>query len=547
MKSIPSDSVTSNPVDKIVRHKFESNRILVIAILVVTVVLYFFSSKAGFEKDMYSMNFLSKKMKSAEKNLFKISDISLKSVYVASTGKDLDQALAKNATAAETLNKLRNENIVKKYTDVGIILVNDSIQKERIKRWKDYWSEDRRKQLENTMIRSGQKLGFRPDAFSDFYKFIARDIQPVSIQKFDKVRSLFLNDMITETHDFTMVLSLVKVNDEDRHKVFTAFAGNSHTIVIDRQEITSGFVKDIKTDFDLLVKLCLILVSLIVIIAYGRLETGIIASIPMYISWIWTLGFMGMFGIKFNIINIIVTTFIFGLGVDYSILMMRGLSLEYKFGHKDLTSFKTSVFLSAFTTVVGVGVLMLAKHPSLNSIALISVFGLLAVVLISYTIVPILFRWLISKKGQKRLLPITLSDILVTIFVFSLALAASFSLNLLFLILKVLPLKTKAKKLLLHRGIVFWSGITVYTMLHVRKNIVNPEHEDFRKPAMIISNHQSHIDLLLLMMLYPRMIVLTTRWVWNNPIYALVIRYLDFYPVMEGYWRSNCQAQGKNP
>jgi 2-polyprenyl-3-methyl-5-hydroxy-6-metoxy-1,4-benzoquinol methylase len=36
-------------------------------------------------------------------------------------------------------------------------------------------------------------------------------------------------------------------------------------------------------------------------------------------------------------------------------------------------------------------------------------------------------------------------------------------------------------------------------------------------------------------MLHPKLIVLSTRWVWNNPIYALVIRYLDYYPVMEGY------------
>ena len=72
-------------------------------------------------------------------------------------------------------------------------------------------------------------------------------------------------------------------------------------------------------------------------------------------------------------------------------------------------------------------------------------------------------------------------------------------------------------------------------MLHIKKKIINPENEDFSKPALIISNHQSHIDLLLLLMLHPKLIVLTTRWVWNNPIYALVIRYLDYYPVMEGY------------
>jgi 1-acyl-sn-glycerol-3-phosphate acyltransferase len=535
MRNKPSGKGKLSPIDKIVTYKFESNKILIIGILVITVVFFFFSKKAGFETDMYSMNYLSLKMKEAEKHLNKINDISLKSVYIVSTGDNLDQALSKNAKVIETLDKLKNKDIVKKYTDVGTILINDSIQKERILRWKDYWSFEKRKKLENTMIIESAKYGFRNNAFNKFYDFLSKDIQPLDISRFSTIRSLFLNDMITETKDFSMVMSLVKVNNDDRHKVYTEFSGNNNSIVIDRQEITSGFVKSIRTDFDLLVKLCLILVTLIVILSYGRIETGIIASIPMYISWLWVLGFMAVFGIKFNIINIIVTTFVFGLGVDYSILMMRGLSLEYKYGHKELSSYKTSIFLSAFTTIIGVGVLLLAKHPSLNSIALVSVIGLLSVVLISYTIVPIMFRWLVLKNNKKRMLPVTLSDIIITMAVFALFVTGCLFMNMMLLLVFLLPIPSKNKHLLMHKGMVLWCKIPVYSMLHIKKKVVNPGGEDFGKPALIISNHQSHIDLLLLLMLHPKLIVLTTKWVWNNPIYALVIRYLNYYPVMEGY------------
>ncbi len=112
-------------------------------------------------------------------------------------------------------------------------------------------------------------------------------------------------------------------------------------------------------------------------VVWTDLKPDLIAAVPMFLSWLWTLGFMGIFDIKFNIINIIVSTFVFGLGVDYSILMMRGLLLEYRFGRREMTSYRTSIFLSGFTTIVGVGVLILARHPSLHSIALISVVGLL--------------------------------------------------------------------------------------------------------------------------------------------------------------------------
>jgi 1-acyl-sn-glycerol-3-phosphate acyltransferase len=72
-------------------------------------------------------------------------------------------------------------------------------------------------------------------------------------------------------------------------------------------------------------------------------------------------------------------------------------------------------------------------------------------------------------------------------------------------------------------------------MITIKKKIINETREDFKTPSVIISNHQSHIDLPLLLAQSPKIIVLTTKWVWNNPLYALYIRYLDFYPVTGGY------------
>ena len=87
----------------------------------------------------------------------------------------------------------------------------------------------------------------------------------------------------------------------------------------------------------------------------------------------------------------------------------------------------------------------------------------------------------------------------------------------------------------MHNALLWSMRISVYAMVHIKKTIINDGREDFSKPAVIIANHQSHLDLPLLLMLSPKIIVLTTKWVWNNPLYALVIRYLDFYPVMDGY------------
>ena len=68
----------------------------------------------------------------------------------------------------------------------------------------------------------------------------------------------------------------------------------------------------------------------------------------------------------------------------------------------------------------------------------------------------------------------------------------------------------------------------------VRFSVSNPHKEDFKKPAVIICNHQSHLDLMTLLVLHRKIIVLTNDWVWNNPFYGYIIRNAEFYPVSAG-------------
>ena len=62
---------------------------------------------------------------------------------------------------------------------------------------------------------------------------------------------------------------------------------------------------------------------------------------------------------------------------------------------------------------------------------------------------------------------------------------------------------------------------------------VNDSHESFATPAMIVSNHQSHLDLMGVMMMTPKLIILTKNWVWHNPFYGIIIRYADFFPMTD--------------
>jgi len=71
-------------------------------------------------------------------------------------------------------------------------------------------------------------------------------------------------------------------------------------------------------------------------------------------------------------------------------------------------------------------------------------------------------------------------------------------------------------------------------MIQAPFKIHNTFNEKFDNPGIIISNHQSHIDLLYTLMLSPKIITLTNNWVWNSPFYGQIIRYADFLPLENG-------------
>ena len=95
---------------------------------------------------------------------------------------------------------------------------------------------------------------------------------------------------------------------------------------------------------------------------------------------------------------------------------------------------------------------------------------------------------------------------------------------------------TEKKRYNLHRVINFVSKfILLYHKIPgVKYSQINHSNEDFARPAVIICNHQSHLDLMPMLVQTPKMVVLTADWVWKNPFYGYAIRNAEFLPVSAG-------------
>src|SRR5690606_33049481 len=188
--------------------------------------------------------------------------------------------------------------------------------------------------------------------------------------------SMLLEDYRTTEADVTTITTIIKLNDENAAGIKNAFKEITNTIIIDRQEMNQTFLGNLKNDFNSLIGYCLIAVLFILFIFFRSFALTLVTAVPIFITWFLTLGIMGLFHIEFNIFNIIISTFIFGFGIDYSIFMTTSLLKELRTGEKVMATHKTSIMLSVLTTILGVGVLICAKHPALYSISIVSIIGI---------------------------------------------------------------------------------------------------------------------------------------------------------------------------
>jgi len=192
--------------------------------------------------------------------------------------------------------------------------------------------------------------------------------------------------------------------------------------------------------------------------------------------------------------------------------------------------------LSGILMFIGIGTLIFAKHPAMRSLAEVAIIGMAVVVFMACYLPPVIFGWLTKKKGQLRQVPLTLKRMIYTFLTFLVFFIAAFVIvTPLTLIYMLLGPNTEKKRYRYHQMIAWVMRTALKILPGVKFHLNNKVGETFEKPAVIIANHQSHLDLLCTMMLNPKVVLLTTDWVWKNPVYGVIIRFAEFYPVSDGY------------
>ncbi|MBO6023584.1 MAG: 1-acyl-sn-glycerol-3-phosphate acyltransferase [Bacteroidales bacterium] len=506
-------------------------------LVIITLILSYFGKEAAFDADLHNINYMTRQEQEdlalMSESLQKEGETDL--IYVVSEADDFQEAIKQNETIIVQLKQLVSDSLEYSISGMDGLLPSLERQEQSLALWQEFWQ--RHAGLAEQVKTEAMKAGFTENAFAPFTDGITKTYEPLTETEMEPLLPLCGNYMLQ--HDsVARVVNFVRVPLADAESMKQQVRGSlpSTGFAFSISDVGNNLVSALSSDFDYILYVCSIVVFFFLCLSFGRLELALLAFLPLTVGWAWILGIMNLVDIKFNIINIILATFIFGQGDDYTIFITEGLLYEYAYGKRMLKNYRNSVILSGILMFIGIGTLIFAKHPAMRSLAEVAIIGMATVVLMACYLPPIVFGWLTKKKGQLREVPLTLKRLIYTIvsllvfFVFVFVLFTPFT-----LIYIILGPNKEKKRYLYHKIIASIMRLAVKLLPGVKFTLDNKYDETFEKPAVIIANHQSHLDLLCTIMLHPKVVLLTTDWVWKNPIYGLVIRYAEYYPVSDGY------------
>ncbi len=528
-------NIVSKCIDYLAQIPLHRNKWWLLGLMVSGIVLFFMSRQVEFEGDLNKLGYESAKLTEAHNQINSVTSVARKTVYLVSEGSNFYEALDKSKDLIPQLNDLERDGILSDFQSLGNLIPTKAEQRERLQRWKTFWKGGRRTEVLSVLKSKAHSLGFKSGTFDLFKAFLEKeDFELMHPNDFQRINQLTSNLVFQEDGRY-YIITPIKVAENNKPALLDAFRMNKDIVILDRSYYAQQIIQLVKEDFSTISYLAFLAVFVVLFIAYGRIETTIVTIVPISFAWVFTFGLIGLLGIKLNVFNIIISTFIFGLGVDYCVFIQHGLNQARSDASLKLARFKSSILLSSLTTFIGLGVLILAKHPALKSIAALSIFGIVCVVLVAFSIQPWLYNRLFYANGHKRNYPLTWSNLLRSILGFIFLIVACILISLYTMGLRLTWLSLEKKKLKVRRFMTRTARFLLKGIPGVHVDNYNKGGETFSQPAIIISNHQSHLDILLILALTERSILLTKDWVWKNIFYGYFIRFVDFYPVTMGY------------
>jgi len=348
------------------------------ALLIVVAVAFPFVvagvARVKFEGDPMKMSQLSPAAAADEAAIRAVWGEAFSTVTVLVPGPTLEIALGRNDAVA---SELRGRS----HASLSAVLPSRATQERRIRRWREFWTEERITGLGAELAAATEGTPFRSDAFEPCLAWLRHDPEPVVVA--DIPRSMWEARLLESDGEWIVSTPVFDP---------TLAPGDTTGLVINPRGLVTRLGRMVGRETLLLGLLAAGCVALVAGAWFGRVGPVVVVLLPLFASTAWTLGLLGWLNISITLANAAFVVFLFGLAIDYGIFLVEARLRHAATGEDVVEESDGAVLLCALTTCVGFGALLLATHPVLFSIGATALIGIASSVVLVQVLVPRLYR-----------------------------------------------------------------------------------------------------------------------------------------------------------
>jgi uncharacterized protein len=323
------------------------------------------------EDDLQNFNAVSGEFQRDIKAISKVLPMDQKMVYAVVSGNDLQSALEFNRDLDLKLGRMVQQGSLAGVSSIAEILPPRSQQEANLERWRKFWDAGRKSLLTEALKKAAGDSGVLFPVFQPYLlqlgngagKPLEGNDLPSSLQE------LVGEYMRTDGRKTDILTRIAPAESCDIAALTTQLHKWSPGIIV--ADIGLLRHKTMRLFINGLFKLSavvFVLIMLFILLFVRDFRRCLAIMIPLLLACLWTFGLLGWLGVKIDASSSIISIIIFGVVIDYSIYITDSIK-RGEFGALPL-----ALTLSWFTTLIGFGVLLIARHPVLKT------FGITATV-----------------------------------------------------------------------------------------------------------------------------------------------------------------------
>jgi SAM-dependent methyltransferase len=262
--------------------------------------------------------------------------------------------------------------------------------------WSRFWTSERIAALRQALAEGGEKAGFAPDAFAPFVARLASPVPAVAPLSAAE-RALYGVEPGRDGKGLVWLGSL-SVGPRYAAQDFARQAQQAGLFVFDGTSFSRTLADFLAKSFGLMFVVVVAFVGVSVLLFFLDLRVAAIALAPLGFSFVMTLATLHVVGRPIDIVGLILSVLIFGMGVDYSFSFVRVYQRCLDEHHPSHGPVRTSIFLASSATLIGMVTMAFAEHSVTRSAGIMASLAVGYCAVGAYVILPPLLRRLFAPQ-----------------------------------------------------------------------------------------------------------------------------------------------------